>query len=405
MKYVVNGGDRTMKRRAATAALCQIAAALVLVASCLLLTGVTLVVDPYAGVDWAHTEQHQGNLHTHTTQSDGHLTPSQVVDEYRARGYTILGLTDHSLCTWPWTEFGTMERKGRAVAGDRAAERGESGKDVKLDREGKPRRPPAPSVPAYEDRVPDALGMLAVAGNEVSVHEHTCCLFAPFETTSRSVDQTLTELAAVGGLAVLNHPGRYWEPNEAGEVPADVVERYVTWLREHDNALGLEVINQGFRYKHDFELWDLVLGEMMPSRPVWGYANDDMHDPVTLGRDSSMFLLPGLTEENLREAMKGGRSYIRSVSTHDRAERDMKETPIIQSITHDAAAGTITIAAISGGKPLPEDRYQWIAGGKVVHTGPTLDYQHTEGIGAYVRAELRGDGGTAYTNPFGFSKS
>ncbi len=365
-----------------------------LLAVCLLLSGVSVVVDPYAGVDWSQVQQHQGNLHTHTTQSDGRMTPDQVVDEYHARGYTILSLTEHNLCTWPWTEFATMERKGRAFRADLAAAKEAAGEEVPA----KHREAP---VPPYENRDPAALGMLAIPGNEASLHHHTCVLFVEYEPPARELEQTLKEVAAAGGLAVLNHPGRYWEKNEAGEIPGEVVARYVSWMREHEILLGLEVINQGMRYRHDIELWDKVLAECMPDRPVWGYANDDMHAIGALGRDSSMFLLTELTAGELRAAIMRGCSYMRSVSTHEGEARDMAQTPVITSIQHEAQAGTIAIAATSGGQPLADDRYRWVSNGQTVHTGPVLDYQNTDGLGNYVRAELRGDGGTAFTNPFG----
>lgn len=39
--------------------------------------------------------QYKANLHSHTTLSDGKLTPEQVVRAYRDKGYSILALTDH----------------------------------------------------------------------------------------------------------------------------------------------------------------------------------------------------------------------------------------------------------------------------------------------------------------------
>ncbi|TDV52161.1 CehA/McbA family metallohydrolase [Actinophytocola oryzae] len=37
----------------------------------------------------------RGNLHTHTTMSDGALSPSDTVDAYRAAGYDFVSITDH----------------------------------------------------------------------------------------------------------------------------------------------------------------------------------------------------------------------------------------------------------------------------------------------------------------------
>ena len=39
----------------------------------------------------------KANLHSHTTISDGSLTPQQVKEAYKAKGYSILSLTDHNI--------------------------------------------------------------------------------------------------------------------------------------------------------------------------------------------------------------------------------------------------------------------------------------------------------------------
>lgn len=45
---------------------------------------------------------YRGNLHTHSTRSDGAWTPEQVIEGYRSRGYDFIALTDHFL---PETHF------------------------------------------------------------------------------------------------------------------------------------------------------------------------------------------------------------------------------------------------------------------------------------------------------------
>ncbi len=40
---------------------------------------------------------YRGNLHTHSTRSDGHTTPAEVCAFYRTRGYDFISLTDHFL--------------------------------------------------------------------------------------------------------------------------------------------------------------------------------------------------------------------------------------------------------------------------------------------------------------------
>jgi hypothetical protein len=43
----------------------------------------------------------RGNIHTHTTESDGRLSPSEVSDFYRTRGYDFIILTDHDRVSDP----------------------------------------------------------------------------------------------------------------------------------------------------------------------------------------------------------------------------------------------------------------------------------------------------------------
>ena len=44
----------------------------------------------------------RGNLHTHSTGSDGRKTPAQVCSLYRRRGYDFISLTDHFLEGYGW---------------------------------------------------------------------------------------------------------------------------------------------------------------------------------------------------------------------------------------------------------------------------------------------------------------
>ena len=57
-----------------------------------------------------------------------------------------------------------------------------------------------------------ALGMLDIPGCEFSNHNHICGFFIDYTTNPHSEVESLTEIAAQGGLAHLNHPGNYWNP-------------------------------------------------------------------------------------------------------------------------------------------------------------------------------------------------
>jgi hypothetical protein len=50
----------------------------------------------------------RGNLHTHSTRSDGVLSPEEVCRRYRAEGYDFLALTDHFIGTYGYPIVDTV---------------------------------------------------------------------------------------------------------------------------------------------------------------------------------------------------------------------------------------------------------------------------------------------------------
>ena len=56
----------------------------------------------------------KGNLHTHSTNSDGDFPPAEVIDRYCGAGYDFLTLSDHFLETygWPVTDTRPLRRDG-----------------------------------------------------------------------------------------------------------------------------------------------------------------------------------------------------------------------------------------------------------------------------------------------------
>ena len=301
-----------------------------------------LILNPYENVDWEEYGQYRANLHTHTQESDGSLTVAEVIDQYHARGYHVLSITDHDHQgsrepTWPWQKYG---------------------------------------------RNPDELGMVAIQGNELSYHHHMGSYFTGYYGgRSGSEDESLERIGEKGGLAIFFHPGRYHGTEDW--------HWYLPYFRQYPHLVGLEVYNMGDRYPQDRELWDNILSALMPDRPVWGFSNDDMHRIIHVGRNWNTFLLPELSEEEVRAAMEKGRFYF---SYH--FGEDELTPPRINEIKVEQ--GRITITA---------DNYYgilWISDGEVVATGNTLRYAETDGVTSYVRARLTGAGGYTYTNPFGF---
>lgn len=327
--------------------------------------GERTLINPYEGIDWGTITHYKANLHTHTNMppSDGILPPDEVIDLYHDRGYSVLAITDHRRVTYPWQDW---------------------------------------------SRDPSALGMLDIPGCEYSNHNHLNGFFISYTTNPTSEEESLTEIAAQGGIAHINHPGNYWNPDQTGNVPDADIQKYVKWFTDFPETLvGMEVVNKTHLHPEDEILWDALLSIMMPERPVWGFSNDDMHTPnigpVRLIEVSwEVFLTDNLDGTSVRGAMENGRFYFSTCGTQpDPTLWDVNQVPAVTGIVHDESAGTISASAVSGGQPLPESDYHWISGGKEVHVGSVLDYKTTAGIQNYVRVQMEGQGGTTFVNPFG----
>lgn len=57
----------------------------------------TELVNPYA----ENGSWFRGNLHAHSTTSDGVRTPEHVIEDYAARAYDFLAVSDHDTFTDP----------------------------------------------------------------------------------------------------------------------------------------------------------------------------------------------------------------------------------------------------------------------------------------------------------------
>ncbi|NLV46767.1 MAG: hypothetical protein GXY07_19990 [Candidatus Hydrogenedentes bacterium] len=554
--------------------------------------GIRCVLNPYDPIEWEKVNHYKLNLHTHTKESDGRMAPSTVIDEYHARGYHGLAITDHNRATWPWTDY---------------------------------------------DRDPKALEMLAIPGNELSRHHHTLSLFTTYQTEETDQDKALEGVATAGGLAVLCHPAMHWlreynvapaleiplqpplreitqgnftidtwfrtldtgrnilmgnfspryegalnlelhtlnrvrlflqpqgggatvdlnveadtlgintrdgqwhhlagirrngdiflyldgrlagqSPDRAGafnlqgncyyvgrdtrtsdvifkgdlsrarlwsraftdaealvcgtgapadgplaeyaflkgdgtdtagssagpmhgkvvgevnasvvtnapeallrnsdtvyamtfgkdqfptSIPDAAVEHFAALFNRHSCLKGIEIHNRTrpvSEHPLDRELWDRLLALTMPERPIWGAAVDDMHAMEHLGGNWIVILSKSLNEQDARAALAEGRYYFASTRLHEPDHNDVEGTPRIENIRHDPDEGVITITATASGKAVQENQFVWVSNGKPVHTGSMLRYREVEGLGAYARVEITGEGGTTYTNPLGF---
>jgi hypothetical protein len=185
-----------------------------------------------------------------------------------------------------------------------------------------------------------------------------------------------------------------------------------------NSLVGMEIMN-----RHDNEtrsdriLWDNILMSTMPyGVTVWGFSNDDSHGVDETGFNYNVMLLPELTEEATRAAIETGAFYAvgrvdRRLNVND-THRNTGEviqttggaetsylytemtTPGISNIV--VSGNTITIIGTN------YDVIEWVADGVIIAQGNTIDLgNHANQVNSYVRAHIIGDGGVAYTQPFG----
>ncbi|MFW6299093.1 MAG: PHP domain-containing protein [Bacillota bacterium] len=344
-----------------------------------------LALNPYEAVDFDETHQALTNLHTHTQNSDGDGAPHDIVDYYEDYGYDILALTDHDEVTYPWT-FSNLN-------------------DGEND---------------WEDRDPDALDMLAIEGNELTVTRNpwfpdTVSLFTDYEYQQpdslegnpEAFHNTLDELSDIDdSLAFIAHPGREWKTyNEYADEDMYSIPWWVELFNDHpkDQLIGLEVFNRNDQYQYDRGLWDAVLAKTMPERPVWGLGNDDYHGDGEgyIHRSFTRQLIEGEpTEDALRQSLRSGHFFTSNVKESE------DDAPVVTDIIVDEDARTITIEGTD------YDTIEWMHGtdefyeSTVVQEGETFEYGSFDGN--YVRARLIKDKGGAseaitLTQPFGFT--
>jgi predicted metal-dependent phosphoesterase TrpH len=190
---------------------------------------------------------YKGQLHCHSTNSDGRLAPAAVVSRYAGLGFDFIALTDH--------ENITKANGSILVLGE------EYGKG---------------SVESSSYR--------HLNGINVS--------WVPLRYASEQ--QRVDNITAQNGLASLNHP-----TDESLAYPQEV-------LTNLTNYTDLEVYNAN----HDTyapTAWDEVLSS---GKMVWGVATDDAHQARQFGKAWIEVRMPGpVTTGNVIDAIKHGSFY------------------------------------------------------------------------------------------------
>jgi len=339
------------------------------------------IINPYKSVDWNSYGQYKACLHMHTTESDGLQSPKEMIEDCYRKNYDIVAITDHDIINTTW-------------------DRTDMTPDVYLT----PER--LLEINTGTDR--NGRKMIGIPFTvEQSVFDHVNTFWADFvNKPDATIESKIAKCEELGGISHINHPGGaagsslcFYE-DQITYLGIEYVNEYTDLFFKYPSCVGIEVFNANYGNRLSFRhLWDHILMNTMPNRPVWAFSNDDAHFMTGLGYDFNIMLMPENNEENIRYSMENGTFYAVNASSIIETTDDPKTQglyPVISNISVDQAANSITITATN------YDVIEWIADVKTVATGNSIDLNNYENkINGYIRAKLKGTGGITFTQPFG----
>ena len=214
---------------------------------------------------------YKGNVHTHTTNSDGDSSPQKVVRWYKDHEYNFLIITDHNYLT----ETGPLDtdKSDRFIL-----------------------------ISGEEITSKNALHLNAFGIKEV---------IAPASGDSKPevIQQNIDNTRKAGGIPSINHPNFQWA------VPGETIKKIKNcYLFELFN--GHPGVNNfgGGGFPSTEEIWDDVLSS---GKKIYGVASDDAHyfqkefskDRYNPGRGWICVKAKSLTAENILSSMEKGDFY------------------------------------------------------------------------------------------------
>jgi hypothetical protein len=316
------------------------------------------IYNPYEDVDFGIVHHYKANLHTHTTESDGVNTPSEVIFHYHDVGqYDILAITDHNKNTWSWSNW--------------------------IDA--------TPSNPSKSSEYYSTLEMLAISGNEMSSGHHRCSLMNDYPAGGLFIHVAFWYIQHQKGVAFFAHPGRY-------QYNANWYHRFFN--KYTDCVLGLEVYNQGDRYPNDRILWDDINKNREPGDLIWGFSNDDLHKISSHAfRNYQHFLMDHLTEQHFRDAIVNGAFYFSYEPNGSRSNSQTYGTAMTPTLLDVTVTGNII--TITSGNLTHIEWYDQDT--TLIGTDVAIDATQIES--KFVRAVLINEYGRTYTQPFGIKRA
>lgn len=353
------------------------------------------ITNPYATVNWDTWGQYKGNLHAHSTVSDGEKTFTEMIEEYYAQGYDVLAMTDHGVVNKGWNvtpkpvpllSFNMIFKKALPLSQERYNQI-----TTGSDRSGK----------GMTD-VPDGIEL----NTAVLTKSHVNGFFVDYGQgdwgKENDFEGPIAAVDKLGGLTHINHPGDWLESAKDINIAKDPknIKFFADILKKYDSCLGIEAINSHDSVtRHDRVLWDGLLESVIPTgRNVWGFANSDAHNFGDIDTGFEIFMMPSNNVANVRTAMENGTFFACGRIARPELGDGFRGTgayPAVTNITVDDSTDQITVQGTD------YDTIEWVAKGEIIATGNIIDLNAYESqIGSYVRAQLKGPGGICFTQAF-----
>lgn len=288
---------------------------------------------------------YKGNLHAHTSVSDGDSAPDGVIARYKRDGYHFLAVTDHNHLTVP-LEYARWEGdRFILIAGNEISDRFEK-------------------LPVH---------LLALGTRDADLRPQGG------DSVADVLARNVRAIRAAGGVPVICHPNFGWAFGADAMIPIEGCGLFEV-LNAHP-----EVNNAGREGTPGTEeIWELLLAA---GKRFYGLGTDDTHALATYaGKSWIMLRAPALTEAAILEALERGDFYVSTGVT-------------LADVRFERKRLTLRIAA----EPGRTYRTAFIGpGGQVLSEAdsPSPSFKLPDGIDRVRARVIDTDGRLALTQPF-----
>lgn len=365
-----------------------------------------VITNPYGNVNWDTWKPYRGATHVHTVRSDGNVEVDDMIEDYYAHGYQTLALTDHGTVNYSWHKKQTrvaifdyqfFVHGALDILSDERYEQITTGSD----RGGDPMT-----------EIPLGIELNGSSTSKCHVNSYFAdCGHGDLELTAKWPEDAVKKCQKAGGTCHINHVGEWTDgKDDIGTYDTAFVEKFSNLFLNYSSCIGMELVNtRDNRTHNDRYLYDETLKKTAPTgKNVFGFCEDDSHDPEDVGNNAQFFMMPQNTWQNVRVSMETGAFFACSQTSKNPWElgdgfQAQGDFPMINRIEVDDEKDQITFYPVRG------NVIKMVAEGNVIdeksiiadNTAVTFDLNAYESsIGSYVRFYVTGPGGICYIQPF-----